>query len=101
MNSTEIKRLHSKLTIEVLWIYLLSLLNKEPSHAYLLRKKIKEEFDFLPGNVTAYIVLYKLEKRGFVEGKRKENKKIYSITSKGRELLKLAKKELIEKEKKL
>ena len=95
--SSEIRRLKRKLGVEVLWLYLLALLKKKKSHAYVLRKEIEKEFDFLPGNVTAYMVLYKLESRGFVKAEMDGNKKVYSITPKGRDLLKLAGKDLKEK----
>ena len=92
--SKEIERLKRKLGIELLWIYLLSMLKKKPSHAYVLRKEIKEKFGFLPGNVSVYVVLYKLEKHRFVKAKQEGNKSVYSITSSGKELLKAAKKKL-------
>ena len=95
--SPELKRLDRKTGIEILWLYVLSLLAKKKSHAYTLRKAIKEKFDFLPGNVSAYVVLYKLEGRGFVKAEIDGNKKVYSITPQGRELLKLARKDLKEK----
>ena len=92
--SREIVRLKRKLGIELLWIYLLSLLKKKPSHAYVLRKEIEEKFGFLPGNVSVYVVLYKLQKHGFVKSKQEGNRSVYSITSKGKGLLKEAKAEL-------
>ena len=92
--SREIERLKRKLGIELLWIYLLSMLKKKPSHAYVLRKEIEEKFGFLPGNVSVYVVLYKLEGRNFVSVKHEGNRAVYSITAKGKELLKDAKKEL-------
>ena len=92
--SREIERLKRKLGIELLWIYLLSMLKKKPSHAYVLRKEVKRKFGFLPGNVSVYVVLYKLEKHGFVKAKREGNRSVYSITGSGKELLKEAKKEL-------
>jgi len=92
--SREIERLKRKLGIELLWIYLLSMLKKKPSHAYVLRVQVEEKFGFLPGNVSVYVVLYKLEKHGFVSVKHEGNKSVYSITSGGKALLKVAKKEL-------
>jgi len=92
--SKEIDRLKRKLGIELLWIYLLSMLKKKSSHAYVLRKEIKEKFGFLPGNVSAYVVLYKLKNRGFVSAKKEGNRTVYSITAEGKKLLKDAKKEL-------
>ena len=92
--SREITRLKRKLGIELVWIYILSMLKKEPSHAYVLRKEIEEKFGFLPGNVSVYVVLYKLEKHSFVKAKQEGNRSVYSITSSGKKLLKEAKKEL-------
>ena len=90
----EIVRLKRKLGVELLWIYLLSMLKGKPSHAYVLRKQIEKKFGFLPGNVSVYVVLYKLQDRGFVRAKKDGNRSVYSITVKGKELLKEAKKEL-------
>lgn len=92
--SKEINRLKRKLGIELLWIYLLSMLKKKSSHAYVLRKEVERKFGFLPGNVSVYVVLYKLEKHDFVKVKKEGNKSVYSITSSGKELLKEAKKKL-------
>jgi DNA-binding PadR family transcriptional regulator len=95
--SPEIKRLEKKLGVELLWVFVLSILKKESCHAYVLRKKIEHEFGFLPGNVSAYVVLYKLENRNFVKTKPEGNKVVYSITDSGKKLLELAKKRLSEK----
>ncbi|MFH1224310.1 MAG: PadR family transcriptional regulator [Candidatus Diapherotrites archaeon] len=85
--SREMLRLESRLTREILWVYILSLLRKERSHAYALRKKIREKFGFLPGNVSVYVVMYNLEKRGFVRAEYERNRRVYSITAEGRRLL--------------
>lgn len=92
--SRELERLRKKLGIELLWIYILSMLRKKPSHAYALRREIEEKFGFLPGNVSAYVVLYKLQARGFVSIKQEGNRQVYSITAGGKQLLAEAKKEL-------
>ena len=92
--SRELLRLQRKLGVELLWIYVLSLLKKKPSHAYTLRKEIESKFGFLPGNVSAYVVLYKLQARGFVGVKQDGNRQVYSITAAGKTLLKGAKSEL-------
>jgi DNA-binding PadR family transcriptional regulator len=92
--SRELFRLKRKLGVELLWVYILSLLKKKPSHAYVLRKEIESKFGFLPGNVSAYVVLYKLQNRGFVSSSKEGNRTVYSITAEGKALLKEAKKEL-------
>jgi len=101
MVSPEIKRLKDKTGIEMLWVFILSLLKKKSSHSYLLRKQIEKEFDFLPGEVTVYVVMYKLKSRSYVSSKRDENKVVYSITKKGNTLLKEAEKILKERNKKI
>lgn len=88
--SPEIKRLEKNITTELLWIYILAILKKGSMHAYALREQIQGKFGFKPGNVSAYVVLYKLESRGFVKGRHVGNRKVYSITESGRELLKEA-----------
>jgi len=86
-----LKRLHDKTTIECLWLYLLSLMKEEPIYAYEIRDKIREKFGFSIGEVTAYMVLYKLESDGYVKTEwiMKENRqrKYYKITQKGRKIL--------------
>jgi PadR family transcriptional regulator, regulatory protein PadR len=85
------KRLKDKLTKENLWIYILKLLEKKERYGYELRDSIEEEFGFLPGNVTAYRVLYALQKNGLVASSKKEVKsrerKYYSITTEGKKEL--------------
>jgi len=85
-----IERLIKLNTKECLWIYILSILEKKPTHAYVLRKKIEEKFGFRPGMVTAYRVLYSLENLKFVKSYTENRKKIYKITKKGRYELKKA-----------
>ena len=85
-----LKKLVRNNTFECLWPYVLRILKDKPSHAYVLRKEIERRFGFRPGNVTAYFVLYSLSKKGYVEKKRVGRKKVYSITPKGKELLKKA-----------
>lgn len=97
-NSPEMKRLERNLTVELLWIYILSILKEKDIHAYALREEIKRRFGFLPGNVSAYVVLYKLESRNFVKSKKIENRKVYSITDNGRELLKEARENIDKKQ---
>ncbi len=96
-NSPEMKRLERKLGVELLWVFVLSIVKEKPVHAYALRKQVQEKFGFLPGNVSAYVVLYKLESRGFVKTVQDENKVVYSITPDGKKLLQSAKRHLQEK----
>ena len=56
-----------------------------------MRRLINEEFGFWSGNVTAYRVLYDLEKARLVRGVVKERRKYYTITDQGRKELHEAK----------
>jgi DNA-binding PadR family transcriptional regulator len=90
MDDKPLQRLEKKTTIENLWLYLLSLLSEESVYAYEINKKLKTRFGFSAGEVTAYVVLYKLEKSGFVETEWKNEgrkRKYYKITDKGKRLL--------------
>ena len=85
-----IDRLKNKVQKENLWIFVLSLLNRKEGYGYEIRDLIRKRFGFLAGNVTAYKVLYLLERGGYVSSK-KEKKRYYKITASGREQLKKSK----------
>ena len=89
----EIKRLKEKLTIDLLWLYIMKILSEQPLHGYVIRKEIGKKFGFFPGNVTSYVVLYKLKNRGFVKVQKIENKSVYHITEKGEKLFSEGKKQ--------
>jgi PadR family transcriptional regulator len=81
-----LNRLKSKTQKEILWVYILKLLKERDMYAYELKPVLMERFGFQPALVTPYVVLYRLEKGGFVEARWDENKKYYKITTKGLEL---------------
>lgn len=87
-----LKRLKRKITLENVWIYILRLLMEKPMYAYEIRKTIEDRFDFRIGEITAYIVLYKLASSGYVRTEWKieegRQRKYYRITEKGEKLLK-------------
>jgi DNA-binding PadR family transcriptional regulator len=81
-----LNRLKKKTSKEILWIYILRLLIEREMYAYELKKALKKKFDIDPAMITPYVVLYRLEKEGFVSSRWDKNKKYYQITSKGKEL---------------
>lgn len=93
-DSREISRLKKKTSVEILWPYLLALMKDEPVYAYEMQDMIRDRFGFELGNVTSYMVLYKLESSGLVktEWRNVENRqrKYYSITADGKKALKHA-----------
>ncbi len=91
------ERLVEKLTVENLWLYILRLLQEKPLYGYEIRKRIQERFDFSPAVITVYVVLYKLQreelvKKVSVKGANSSQRKYYSITEKGVEVLGAGKK---------
>jgi DNA-binding PadR family transcriptional regulator len=82
-----LKRLKEKTTKDVLWIYILSLLKEKDMYAYEIRDEIYRKFGFKPARITSYVVLYRLEKEGFVNSYWKGDRKYYSINLKGKKLL--------------
>jgi DNA-binding PadR family transcriptional regulator len=100
--SSAYRRLTRKITIENLWIYVLSLLRDRPLYGYEVRDRIFERFGFRPGRITCYVVLYKLEKENLISSRRVDGKskgaprKYYFITEKGLKEVEKAKKFLIE-----
>jgi DNA-binding PadR family transcriptional regulator len=93
-----LKRLKLKITKETLWIYIARLLQERPMYGYEIREHIRERFDFEPARVTAYVVLYSLQREGIVESKMeksplgKPSRKYYTLTEKGAILMRDAKK---------
>lgn len=91
------RRLVRKLTVENLWIYVLSLLKDGPLYGYEVVKRIEERFGFKPGRVTCYIVLYKLQSEGLITSVDAQSsnagpqRKYYALTRDGEEALKRAK----------
>ncbi|MCS6770007.1 MAG: PadR family transcriptional regulator [Candidatus Caldarchaeum sp.] len=91
------ERLVRKLTHENLWLYVLTLLSRRPLYGYEVRSMIEKEFGFKPGEVTSYVVLYRLERSGLIKvvnmakGSRGPSRKYYTITQKGVRTLEEAK----------
>lgn len=86
-----IERLQKSNTIENLWLYILSLLERRKIYAWEIPTIIEEYFGFKPGRITPYRVFYRLEKEGFVKSELKERRRVYEITGKGKKELEKAK----------
>jgi PadR family transcriptional regulator PadR len=87
-----VARLRKKTTSEMLWPYFLKLLKERPMYAYELQQEIRRRFGWKPATVTSYVVLYNLQRKGYVTVEWKEQRgrparKYYKITEKGKELL--------------
>ncbi len=93
-----IGRLVDKLTKEMLWIYILRLLQERPHYGYELKELVSKRFGFAPATVSGYAIIYRLIKDGLIEEQRKDDspRKYYGITNRGREAMREAKKFLTE-----
>src|SRR3989338_2840127 len=96
LSKRPLDRLKKSVTQDNLWLYILKILKEEKTmHPYEINKKIQKKFGFRPGNVTAYLVLKRLELDGYVK-KSKSTKSLgpqrnnYMITEKGLKELKAA-----------
>ncbi len=81
-----------KTTSEMVWPYFLRLLKVRPMYGYELRQEAQKRFGWKPPTVTAYLVLYRLQRGGYVtvewkEQRGKPARKYYKITRKGDALL--------------
>ena len=72
---------------ENLWFFFLAPLSSNERSGFELRRLIKERFGFWSGNVTAYRVLYDLERSGLVTTEARDRRKYYRITGEGRKEL--------------
>ncbi|MDG6948124.1 MAG: helix-turn-helix transcriptional regulator [Nitrososphaerota archaeon] len=79
------ERLKAKVQKENLWFFILLLLSTEERYGFELRELINERFGFWSGNVTAYRVLYDLERSGMVKAEVKDRRRYYKITELGRQ----------------
>ena len=85
------ERLQKSNTKENLWLYILSFLKEKELYGWEVQSLIEKKFNFKPGLITPYRVLYRLEKDGFVKSGLKERRRIYKITGKGKKELEKAK----------
>ena len=86
-------RLVNKLTKEMLWMYILRLLQERPHYGYEIKQLITERFGFSPATVSGYAIIYRLTKDGLIEEQRKDDspRKYYAITDKGSKAMSEAK----------
>jgi DNA-binding PadR family transcriptional regulator len=82
-----IERLKRKIEKENLWLFILSVLQKNRRYGKELRNIIKKRFGFLTGSMTSYKILYLLEMGGYVISKKEGKTIYYEITKKGIEEL--------------
>ncbi|QOJ79129.1 PadR family transcriptional regulator [Infirmifilum lucidum] len=85
METRALERLKKKIQVEVLWLYIASILSEGDAYAYDISKKIEAKHGFNPGKVLPYVVLGKMESEGLVKSYYVERRKYYTLTEKGRQ----------------
>lgn len=90
METRALTRLKRKTQVEILWLYISSILSEGNSYAYDISRKINERYGFNPGRVLPYVVLGKMESEGLVRSYYDERRKYYTLTDKGRQTYCLA-----------
>jgi len=85
------KAMELRLTRALLEIIFLTFLDEEPSHGYGINAKFREAFGLSLSASTIYPLLYLMEEKGLINSEwnwqSQRKKKVYSITTKGRERL--------------
>jgi DNA-binding PadR family transcriptional regulator len=87
---TPLEHLKKSSTLDNLWIYILALLKKRPVYGWEIPDLIEKEFQFRPGKITPYRVLYRLELDKFVKSQIKDRRRVYHIMEKGEKELREA-----------
>lgn len=92
--SKAMNRLETKLTKEMLWMYILRLLQERPHYGYEIKQLIQDRFGFSPATVSGYAIIYRLIKDGLIEEQQTGDspRKYYAITDKGGRAMQEAKK---------
>ncbi len=83
METKALARLRRKTQVEVLWLYIASILSEGDSYAYDITRRINSRYGFNPGNVLPYVVLAKMQREGLVDSYYVERRKYYKLTDKG------------------
>jgi DNA-binding PadR family transcriptional regulator len=68
-------------------IFILTQLTRGPKGGYGIISLIHKKFDVLVSSGTVYSTLYALERDGLIKGEFDKRKRVYTLTSKGRENL--------------
>jgi len=91
--SKAIKRLTDKLTKEMLWVYILRLLQERPLYGYEIKNLITQRFAFSPATVSGYAIIYRLVRDDLIESQKRDDspRKYYTITENGRQAMREAK----------
>jgi DNA-binding PadR family transcriptional regulator len=99
MNTTNQKKIQTKLAKGLLDMIILQYLQKESMHGYQIITNIRKGFGVYFGPSTVYPLLNTLEKKGYVQSVWNMNserpRKVYTLTEQGKSLLSFTENSLI------
>jgi len=85
-----IKQIRKRTVKNFMDILILIELKKAPMSGYDVITSIFDKFNFLPSSGSVYSLLYALEREGLIKGGWNGRKRIYTLTSKGEEIVEKA-----------
>jgi DNA-binding PadR family transcriptional regulator len=83
-------KLHRRIVTSFMDIIILTKLkNSDPLSGYDIITFIHNKFGLLISSGTIYSLLYSLERNGLIEGKQNQRKRVYTLTQRGEENIRL------------
>lgn len=83
------KSMHERLLKNFMDVLVMARLRNNDMSGYDVIAYIYKKFNFLISSGTIYSLLYSMERDGLIKGKKTNRKRIYTLTDKGKETLKV------------
>ncbi|MDI6905055.1 MAG: PadR family transcriptional regulator [Candidatus Bathyarchaeia archaeon] len=89
METEILKSMYERLLKNFMDVLVMARLRNNDMSGYDVIAYIYKKFNFLISSGTIYSLLYSMERDGLIKGKRTSRKRIYTLTDKGKETLKV------------
>lgn len=83
-----LKQMHERIVKSFMDVIILAELRKSALSGYDVISFIHDKFHLLVSSGTVYSLLYSMERKGLIEGKWNERKRVYKLTNKGEKTIK-------------
>lgn len=83
------KSIHERLLKNFMDVLIMARLTNNSVSGYDVIAYVHKKFNFLISSGTVYSFLYSMERDGLIKGKRNNRKRIYTLTDKGEETIKV------------
>ena len=84
-----LKSMHERLLKNFMDVLIMARLRNNDMSGYDVIACVHKKFNFLISSGTVYSLLYSMERDGLIKGKRNSRKRIYTLTDKGKETIKV------------